>query len=126
MSAKGQPDSSTVEPTPTSAARRKSQPSSTVCAIPELFGNLSLLAVGAVDDYKCDDSAYNLKELCDMESVQYECEDIDSCSAKVEKIGMQFISKIINDLNLDLTVEYDAQAESFLHQSIQVHKGRIL
>lgn len=71
MASKNEADTSHVGTSSTSAARRKSQPSSTVCAIPELFENLALLEVGRVGEFQSD-SLYNLKKLCDVEQVEYE------------------------------------------------------
>ena len=58
----------------TRAAQRKSQPTSTT----DFFADLNMLAMGEVDVYSPECSPYNLKELCDLESVVYG--DIDEGS----------------------------------------------
>lgn len=121
MAMRGQYDGSAVR---INAATRRSQPSSTVCAIPELFESLALLAPGKVDNYVRDDSsAYNLKELCDREGVPYsgDDDDIDATSRKVEEIGRDYIKSVLTE---EQDIKFDTEAKSFANLPTSIYSSR--
>lgn len=108
----------------TFAATRRSQHTSTVCAISQLFGELTRLDVGDIEEYETPSSAYNLQQLCDMESVTYDSdENMDESSEKVEKVGMDYVSKIVGDIP-GVLFACDQEAASFKNLPISCYSSR--
>ncbi len=116
-------DSCTVSTAPvprlkTNAAVRKSQPTSTVFAVCDLFNELTFLAIGNIEDHKFDCSTYNLKELCEAQSLTY---DEDDC---VEKTGKNYIDTIISDVMKDAVSFFDTEIDAFKNLPDTVYNSR--
>lgn len=112
------------------AANRKSQPSSTVCAVVDLFSELNLLGIGSVESYSSGEEAYNLKSLCDMEGVTYGIVDDDDDTQTVEElyIGKAYIDSIIRSLpgtlTANITTVADTEIKAFKKLSTSVYSSR--
>lgn len=116
-------DSCTVSTAPvprskTNAAVRKSQPTSTVCAVCDLFNELTFLAIGSIENHQFDCSTYNLKELCEAEFVTY---DEDDC---VEKTGKNYIDTILSGVMKDAVSYFDTEIDAFKNLPDTVYSSR--
>lgn len=104
-----------------SAAKRKSQPTSTVCAIVELFQNLALCDVGEVDEFEAGPVTYNLQQLCDLQSVTYNTEN-----ETADNICLNYIKKTLVDVydESSMSAVYDQEAIGLKELPSYVYSSR--